>query len=62
MTYLEALRMALMKIVRSTDVMDVVKYACPKDTEGVGVGECGNMDCLDCWNREMPEPPKEEDE
>ena len=55
MTYLDALR----KIVRPSDVLDVLKTACPNDTEVDGVVKCTYMkDCLDCWNREMP---KEED-
>lgn len=54
MTYLEA----LMKVVRPTDVIDILKLTCPKDTEVAGVTKCTYMDCAYCWDREMP---KEED-
>lgn len=57
MTYLEALR----KIMRPTDVMDVIKHTCPKDTEVDGARECKDLECIVCWEREMPKPPKEED-
>ena len=49
MTYREALR----RIVDEEDVDTITSIFCP-------IGDCPEK-CVGCWDREMPEPPKEED-
>lgn len=49
MTYREALRL----IVGAEQEESITSFFCP-------IGACPEK-CVGCWDREMPEPPKEED-
>ena len=49
MTYRKALRL----IVGEEDADTIMSFFCPS-------GDCPEK-CVGCWDREMPEPPKEED-